>query len=283
MKIFRWLFSNLFLILLIVAVIYSYMFWGNLTGSDTPAGKAVAYLSSEFVEVEEFINAVKSKQQAIQSDRDNDSSEQVSSSADDLAKDSLFSAEAEETAVIVEKQERGLRAAPIPIQETATSADQQIPQQESASAITAPESDVAGSKDIFISAEVEGQLDNVDKHGNVIDASRQEGEIRNTWVTARKSYYQRNYSLAEQSYLKVIDNTKDNFDAYGELGNVYFNQGKKEQAAAVYYEAAAILVRKGQVNRARSLTGLLRHLDKEKAEALQGLIDSAISKKESKS
>ena len=69
MKIIRWLFSNFFLILLIVIVIYGYMFWGNLTGSDTPAGKAIAYLSTEFVEVEEFINAVKSKQQSMQDGR----------------------------------------------------------------------------------------------------------------------------------------------------------------------------------------------------------------------
>jgi tetratricopeptide (TPR) repeat protein len=75
----------------------------------------------------------------------------------------------------------------------------------------------------------------------------------------------------------VIDNTEDNFDAYGELGNVYFNQGKKQQAASAYFEAAAILIKKGQVNRAQSLMGLLRHLDKAKADELQALIESATS------
>jgi len=62
MKIIRWLFSHLFLILLVVVVIYGYMFWGNLLGKETPAGKMLAYLSSEFVEVDEFIHAVKAKQ-----------------------------------------------------------------------------------------------------------------------------------------------------------------------------------------------------------------------------
>ena len=38
------------------------------------------------------------------------------------------------------------------------------------------------------------------------------------------------------------------------------------EAANAYFEAAAILVRKGQRNRARSLIGLLRNLDKSKAD-----------------
>ncbi|MBE9567189.1 MAG: hypothetical protein IMF14_00740 [Proteobacteria bacterium] len=130
----------------------------------------------------------------------------------------------------------------------------------------------------FVPEEVARQLDNVDENGQVIDPSMQSGDIRATWIKARKSFYQRNYELSEQSYLKVIEDTEDNFDAYGELGNVYFNQGKKTQAAAAYYEAAAILVRKGQVQRVKSLMGLMRHLDKSKAEELQKLIDATQKK-----
>ena len=92
-----------------------------------------------------------------------------------------------------------------------------------------------------------------------------------------RTFYQRQYELSEQSYQDVINNTTDNFDAYGELGNVYFNQGKKEAAAMAYFEAASILVRKGQIRRAKSLMGLLRHLDKNKANDLQKLIDSEVS------
>ncbi|MFV9615936.1 MAG: hypothetical protein ACNYZG_08270, partial [Gammaproteobacteria bacterium] len=63
MKIIRWLLSHTVLILLIVAVIYGYMFWGNLAGEDTPAGKALAYLSNEFEEIDEFVAAIKAKQE----------------------------------------------------------------------------------------------------------------------------------------------------------------------------------------------------------------------------
>jgi len=111
----------------------------------------------------------------------------------------------------------------------------------------------------------------------VINPALKSDAIRDTWVTARKSFYQRRYDLSEQSYREVINNTTDNFDAYGELGNVYFNQGKNAEAAKAYFEAASILVRKGQVRRARSLIGLLKHLDDRKATELQKLIDATTS------
>jgi len=328
MKMFRWLFSNLLLILLVVAVIYSYMFWGNLTGSDTPAGKAIAYLSSEFVEVEEFVNAIKTRQQDKVQDRqqvkqsNSENSEAVQSmaaqtTASDAALDTQVAAA--QTAPQVEKEEPAIafksdiqQQPPVTIsysqnesrvkQNSAGVLQRQdvmpepakisVPVNSASSAVVeevvivseAVEEKAAGSNDssndTFVSVELEEQLDNVDRHGQVIDASKQNNDIRETWVTARKSYYQRDYALSEESYQIVIDGTEDNHDAYGELGNVYFNQGKKEQATAAYYEAASILVKKGQMNRAKSLTGLLRHLDESKAEALQGLIDSAQSEKQ---
>ena len=70
MKIIRWLLSHIFLILLIIIVIYGYMFWGNLLGEDTPAGKAIAYLSDEFPAVEEFVTAVKEKQAKLSASDD---------------------------------------------------------------------------------------------------------------------------------------------------------------------------------------------------------------------
>ena len=152
-----------------------------------------------------------------------------------------------------------------------------------------------GASETFVSDELEKQLSNADQQGQAVKAVQLDNnsvkeagldndtvkevplgsDVRESWKTARKSFYQRNYELSEKSYQNVIDNTENNFDAYGELGNVYFNQGKKQQAANAYFEAAAILVRKGQVNRVRSLMGLLRNLDKSKADELKKLIDSS--------
>ncbi len=111
----------------------------------------------------------------------------------------------------------------------------------------------------------------------MINEPLQGDAVRERWIMARKYFYQQKNAFSEKSYQEVIDSTTDNFDAYGELGNVYFNQGKKEKAAVAYYEAAVILVQKEQASRARSLMGLLRHLDKNRAGDLQELIESVES------
>ena len=337
MKIIRWLLSHTVLILLIVAVIYGYMFWGNLLGEDTPAGKAVAYLSEEFEEVAEFVDAVKAKQSgssqqasseqtlategasetqvtdSSESDAapvdsveaDNDSVEQaVTASKNDVAQIDTAASSIEQAPVSISYSHNDTRV--VQNSEGAISTtkvkeekrhEQPVPgtsasvQQNKASAKVEPVSSTAVQQSTtvsdsksgkesedFVSVEVEERLNNLDEQGKVIDASKNE-TMRESWIVARQSFYQRNYKLSEQSYLKVIDASESNYDAYGELGNVYFNQGKNEQAASAYYEAAAILVRQGQINRARSLIGLLRHLDKAKAIKLKKLLDSSAAKR----
>ncbi len=381
MKIIRWLLSHSLFILLIVAVIYAYMFWGNLLGKDTPAGKAVAYLSNEFVEVEEFVNAIKAKQAQLSEEKssDQDSSrsemaETANTSDSDKAPQQIVSIESapiepesiatEEVVVeaktevastpvvsqpvieqphiesikpesiepesiaaeeVVVEHKTEVASAPVDEQQPViiSQSQKEVPQNEKPSKqntvatidskdehkqvneaaladsrqsttvgktqLASDNADVAvsapaamamtqrGTEGAYVSAEVAKQLDNVDDHGEVIDASQPSGAVRENWITARKSFYRRNYELSEQSYQQVIDSTKNNYDAYGELGNVYFNQGKNKQAASAYFEAAAILVSKGEFYRVRSLMGLLRYLDKAKANELQQLIASTKS------
>ena len=300
MKIIRWLLSHIFLILLIVVVIYSYMFWGDLAGKETPAGKAIAYLSSEFVEVEEFVNAVKAKQAQLSGKSSTqDDNDQKQEQEQELTANAEASPDIEQNSASISyshnqtKMKQNASAAVVVIEAPVKSGQTDIwpskPVDSSDASLTNPQAEVAVNnaesipaneanvEATFVSPDVAKQLDNVDVHGKVVDAAQQSAKIRATWIVARKSYYQRNYQLSEKSYQQVIDNTEDNFDAYGELGNVYFNQGKRSQAASAYYEAAAILVRRGEVARARSLMGLLRHLDKSKAEELKELIHSASS------
>jgi tetratricopeptide (TPR) repeat protein len=338
MKIIRWFFSHTFLILLIVAVIYGYMFWGNLAGEDTPAGKALAYLSNEFAEVGEFVAAIKAKQEklsqqessAVQSSAAHQSSPEYDVSKVTESVASGTATQLAETQAVEQITEKNNYAAPVADSSSTVSAaindrseaiseNKDIEQQQinvaysqnstavkhnaagNIEAFVEPVDEVvvknvrsqskpgktqfisdrvdadAATKETFVSNEIEKQLDNVDNSGRLIDDSQQGDPIRTSWIAARKSFYQRKYNESEKNYRYVIDNTEDNFDAYGELGNVYFNQGKNEQAASAYFEAAAILIRKGQVNRARSLMGLLRHLDKSKASELQKLLDSIVS------
>ena len=333
MKIVRWFLSHFFLILLIVLVIYGYMFWGNLAGEKTPVGKALAYLSSEFVEVEEFINAVKAKQaqlsaqqtppEQVSPDKQPDQPENKPdeqpvavvpvadkeiATARNIAQQPVsisyshnqmrvkqnsigqiesraeIPARSETTASVEEPASIALEtpvAAPLAKPEVAAPLKPEVAPMAHAPAVreTPPQRVTveAEAADKFVSPQFEQQLNNVDKNGKVINPALKGYAIRESWVTARKSFYQRKYELSEQSYRDVISNTSDNFDAYGELGNVYFNQGKNTEAAEAYFEAAAILLRKGQLGRARSLMELLRHLDKTRAADLQKLIDAAAS------
>jgi tetratricopeptide (TPR) repeat protein len=285
MKIIRWLLSHTFLILLIVAVIYGYMFWGNLAGEDTPAGKAIAYLSDEFVEVESFVDAVKSKQAEL-ANEGSTAEQPVSQAEPELSAEQSNTRNAEQQAIVQQPVNISYSHNQQPVKQSSmavsdTNAGSKGAQVTASAPISPPAAMVApageASEEKFIPPEIEKQLSNVDEQGKVIDPSQASISVKESWITARKSFYQRDYEKSIQSYQDVIDNTEDNFDAYGELGNVYFNQGKKQQAASAYFEAAAILIRKGQVNRARSLMGLLRHLDKAKAEELQALIESARS------
>lgn len=276
MKIIRWLLSHTFLILLIVAVIYGYMFWGNLAGEDTPAGKAIAYLSGEFVEVERFVDAVKSKQAELAKEKPANEKPTIQASSDQASTEvaavaePLAPAPAVQPPASISYSHNQMRVK----QNSAGVIESENNRQQRSAVTTLAPGNTDGK---FVSAEVERQLSNVDEHGKVIDASQTSEAVKKSWITARKSFYQRDYEKSVQSYQEVIDNTEDNFDAYGELGNVYFNQGKREQAASAYFEAAAILVKKGQGNRAKSLMGLLRHLDKSKADELQALLNPAQS------
>ena len=280
MKIIRWLLSHTFLILLIVAVIYGYMFWGNLAGEDTPAGKAIAYLSDEFVEVESFVEAVKSKQAELDNERSS-AETPVDMAEPELTAEQSSARNVEQQAIVQQPVNISDSHNQQPVKQssmTVSDTEADIKDAEvTANAPISPPAALNAAGEKFISPEVEKQLSNVDEQGKVIDPSQASISVKESWVTARKSFYQRDYEKSIQSYQDVIDNTEDNFDAYGELGNVYFNQGKKQQAASAYFEAAAILIKKGQVNRAQSLMGLLRHLDKAKAEELQALIESARS------
>jgi tetratricopeptide (TPR) repeat protein len=254
------------------------MFWGNLLGKETPAGKAIAYLSSEFVEVADFVDAVKAKQAQLNGES---MSPQVAPKTLAIM-ESEIAAEDNVQYQPIETDEKILKESPQENSDLAVTA--KLTESQGSGTLNQPQStaSVAEMKDsviqeTFVSPEIERQLENVDDQGKVVDESSSRDEVTASWILARKSFYQRNYQLSEQSYQNVIDRTEDNFDAYGELGNVYFNQGKKQQAATAYFEAGAILVRKGQINRARSLVGLLNLLNKDKAIELQKLITTVSS------
>ncbi len=233
MKFIRWLLSNIILIVIVVALSYSYVYWDDLTGQDTPAGEAIAWASEEFEEIEELL--------------------------------AYFKFTDEELPVSEQNTESETSAARVIETQAAAAVEQSVAMQPS-------------SSDRYVTPEIEQSLSNISNEAVVTETAEVETlSTRELWINARKSFHRHDFESSISSYEQLISKTPDNFDAYGELGNVYFSQGEMKQAAGSYYEAAVILVRLGQLQRANSLVGMLGSMDQDKAKQLQTLISSARS------
>lgn len=92
---------------------------------------------------------------------------------------------------------------------------------------------------------------------------------------AREAFWLRDFELAEEQYRKLIQLEPDNPDGYGEMGNMYFSQGKWEEAAAAYYQAGARLLSDGLVEQARQMVDVIRGLNGSQADDLEAQINAA--------
>jgi len=86
---------------------------------------------------------------------------------------------------------------------------------------------------------------------------------------ARQAYWQAQFDKAEEYYQQAIRLMPAIPDTYGELGNIYYGQGKWEKAGESYYQAAVRLLDEKRVAKAYHLMTILRGLAPERAEALQ--------------
>lgn len=91
-------------------------------------------------------------------------------------------------------------------------------------------------------------------------------------AAAREAYWLRDYDTAEQKYRAMIDLDPTNPDGFGELGNMYFSQGKWELASATYFEAGKRLADEGLLEQARQLVDVLKGLQGSQAKALEKYI-----------
>jgi cytochrome c-type biogenesis protein CcmH/NrfG len=92
---------------------------------------------------------------------------------------------------------------------------------------------------------------------------------------AREAFWLRDFDTAEQQYRTLTQLEPDNPDGYGELGNMYFSQGKWDEAAAAYYEAATRLLDEGLVVQAREMLEVIRGLNGPQASDLEAQIANA--------
>jgi len=94
-------------------------------------------------------------------------------------------------------------------------------------------------------------------------------------ASAREAYWLHDYEQAETIYRELTALEPDNPDWYGELGNMYFSQGKWDESASAYYEAGTRLVKAGRLARARDLVKVIRGLNGSQAQELETMIHDA--------
>jgi hypothetical protein len=113
--------------------------------------------------------------------------------------------------------------------------------------------------------------------GAVEPVARQQEKPYQLLADAREAYWLREYDTAESKYLALTRLEPDNPDGYGELGNMYFSQGKWDQAAAAYYAAGVRLVGQGLLEQAEELIAVIRGLNGANADDLEQKIADARS------
>lgn len=96
-----------------------------------------------------------------------------------------------------------------------------------------------------------------------------DAERRNEMLAAaRRAYWNHDLPLAIRHYQALIQAFPNDPDYFGEVGNIYFEQGRNEQAAQAYYEAALLLLARGQRTRAGEMVELLQKTSPSHAESL---------------
>jgi outer membrane biosynthesis protein TonB len=279
MKLIRWLFSNIILIAFVLALTYAYVYWDNLTGEDTPAGKAIAYLSVEYDEVREFLDSYDFNDDKVVDARP----EPVAEATETASVPQMMPPPRPQVRPPVQQQ-------PVPpremTQQTPASQPSVSPQVPPAAMMQQPPASQQAPRP---QAPPQAMMQEPPARPPVPQpvtpapagpsaatvAEKPASSTRELWISAREEYHRGNIESSISNYQQVIASSTDNYDAYGELGNVYLSRGKYREAASAYFEAASILVKQGQAGRARSLLPMLERLDRKKAEELHQLINTA--------
>ncbi len=89
---------------------------------------------------------------------------------------------------------------------------------------------------------------------------------------ARRAYWKGELDRAIGYYRQLTQDYPEEPDFFGELGNVFREQGEMDLAAKAYYDAAVLLVQRGEQERARGLAEAISRLSTAYEEQLQELL-----------
>jgi len=278
MKFIRWLLSNIILIAFVLALTYAYVYWDNLTGEDTPAGKFIVYLSTEYEEVYEFMkeygliedeSVEVAKTAPVEQVAETNVAPQIAP-PQQQPQASIQPAVPPQAMIQQAPSRQPVRPTPVwpGVQERPTPS---VPRQQ---AYSLPQTPPRSPRSEPGSAREPAPMPMPTAENQLKAPQEPVSTTRELWISAREEFHRGNIDVSIRNYKEVIATSPDNYDAYGELGNVYLSRGSEKEAADAYFEAAAILVKTGRIDRARSLLPMLGRLDRAKAEELNRLMRS---------
>ena len=90
---------------------------------------------------------------------------------------------------------------------------------------------------------------------------------------ARAKYWQNDIPGAIAAYRALLEEYPDNETLHGELGNIYFLNGQRVEAATQYEAAAMAALKAGHRQQAQALLGVLGSLDRSAAERVQAALE----------
>ena len=96
---------------------------------------------------------------------------------------------------------------------------------------------------------------------------------------ARQAYARKDTDAAIDAYRAYIAQNPEAIGARGELGDVYFAAGRKQDAAQMYFECATKNLDAGNIAGAKALIGAVRQGDPSLAGALEHRVAAASNKK----
>jgi len=273
MKIFRHILSHLFLIFFLTAIVSVFYYRTLLLPNDVVANvdgivKEVYPPALKFVSKRDYFWSIGGERIVSFDDLTIfEKNEEVASKSkpDDIAKlEPQATAEIKDTAIIEKEAEQ---------EKTGIVITEDKAQKEEMVVIAQVDEPVAAKEPVIepMSEKNVAENNKVEELPVVVKDSDSSSE-RDLLINARNAFNHGKAAQSEKFYLELTQLDNDNPDIFGELGNVYYSQGKWDKAGQAYYEAAVRLITEGNYNQIAYLQRVINGLNTEHAEKLAQLM-----------
>jgi len=248
MKIFRWILSNILLLVVVWTLVYVYLNWDEVK-DDMP----------------ESVTNLVAKYQHEYGKMADEKTEESSVVEHDVLPEPLQQSipvvETETVTEVIAVEEVAVDAAAQPSEDASA-------EPASTETTVLPETIVAIEQEREPAEVAPAEVPRGIAAARPVQNHELEQAVRNELIQAREAFWHRDLAKAEKLYADLTLKQSDNPDIWGELGNVYLAQNKVNEAAEAYYKAAEILIEEGRLRQVGQLMGVIQMAEPAKAQAL---------------